>query len=86
MQGTLAESGGSNPESSTSHRLAKAFRATLTQALAFMHQHHCIAAFRFVQVCRAEQHTHTMLPDLPVDNGPQLTPRHRVDTHRRLVQ
>ncbi len=51
-----------------------------------MQQDHLVAAFRLVQVGGAEQHAHPLFPHQPLDDGPQLAPRHRIDADRGFVQ
>jgi hypothetical protein len=51
-----------------------------------VHQDNRVATLCLVQICGAQQHSHTLFADLPVNNRPEFAPRYRVHTHRRLIQ
>jgi hypothetical protein len=55
------------------------------EELAFVEQRDPVASLRFVQVRRAHEDRDALLQELG-EQLPELAPRHRIDTRRRLVE
>ncbi len=86
LQGALVDVRRGNFIAAAAHGLAQFGGRALRQQFSFVKQHHVVAAFGFVEVGGAEQHAGALLVHQPVDDVPQLAPRQRVYTDRRLVE